>query len=83
MHPAEPTAVRSGRSARPAGDVHREQESSLWERMLSKKNLLAALNRVEVNRGVPGVDGMTTAELRPWLLVHWPGIRAELDAGIY
>jgi RNA-directed DNA polymerase len=55
----------------------------LWELMLSKENLFAALNRVEVNRGAPGVDGMTTAELRPWLLVHWPGIRAELDAGIY
>ncbi|QFQ98047.1 group II intron reverse transcriptase/maturase [Streptomyces phaeolivaceus] len=51
--------------------------------MLSKENLLAALNRVEVNRGAPGVDGMTTAELRPWIAVHWPGVRAELDAGIY
>lgn len=83
MHPAEPTAVRSGRSAHSAEDVHREQESSLWERMLSKENLLAALNRVEANRGAPGVDGMTTAQLRPWLLVHWPEVRAELDAGIY
>jgi RNA-directed DNA polymerase len=64
-------------------DVHREQESSLWGLMLSKENLLAALNRVEMNRGAPGVDGMTTAELRPWLLVHWPVVRAELDAGIY
>jgi len=51
--------------------------------MLSKENLLAALNRVEVNRGAPGVDGMATAELRPWLLVHWPEVRAELDAGTY
>ncbi|MFC5668507.1 group II intron reverse transcriptase/maturase [Kitasatospora misakiensis] len=51
--------------------------------MLSKENLLAALNRVESNRGAPGVDGVTTAELRPWLLVHWPAVRAELDAGTY
>ncbi|MFD0504551.1 hypothetical protein ACFQ0G_19740 [Streptomyces chiangmaiensis] len=55
----------------------------MWELMLSKENLLAALNRVEANRGAPGVDGMTTVELRSWLLVHWPGIRAELDAGTY
>ena len=55
----------------------------MWELMLSKENLLAALNRVEVNRGAPGVDGMTTAELRPWVAVHWPRIRAELDAGTY
>jgi RNA-directed DNA polymerase len=83
VHPAGPTGVRSGRSARPAEDVHREQGFSLWELMLSKENLLAALNRVEANRGAPGVDGMTTAELRPWLLVHWPAVRAELEAGTY
>ncbi|MFY1679671.1 MULTISPECIES: hypothetical protein [unclassified Streptomyces] len=64
-------------------DVHREQCCSLWELMLSKENLLVALNRVEVNRGAPGVDGMTTAELRPWVAVRWPEVRAELDAGIY
>jgi group II intron reverse transcriptase/maturase len=51
--------------------------------MLSKENLLAALNRVEANRGAPGVDGMTTAQLRPWVAVHWPAVRAELDAGTY
>lgn len=83
MRPAEPTAVRSGRSAHPAKDVHREQGPSLWERTLSKENLFAALKRVEVNRGAPGVDGMTTAELRPWLRIHWPQVRAALDAGTY
>lgn len=83
MHSGSVPVVRSVRSARLTEDVHREQESSLWELMLSKENLLAALNRVEVNRGAPGVDGMTTAELRPWLMVHWPEVRAELDAGTY
>ena len=83
MHPAEPTAERSGRSAHSMEDVHRERERSLWELMLSRENLLVALNRVEVNRGAPGVDGMSTAELRPWIAVHWPEVRAELDAGIY
>jgi RNA-directed DNA polymerase len=51
--------------------------------MLSRENLLAALERVEANRGGPGVDGMTTEELRPWLLVHWSEVRALLDAGAY
>ena len=84
MHPARPSAERSGRSAHPMTDVHREQELlSLWERMLSRENLLAALERVEANRGAPGVDGMTTQELRPWLLAHWLEVRAELDAGAY
>ncbi|MFH9965304.1 group II intron reverse transcriptase/maturase [Streptomyces mirabilis] len=83
MHSGSALAERSGRSAHSTEDVHRERESSLWERMLSRENLLAALNRVEVNRGAPGVDGMTTVELRPWIAVHWPGVRAELDAGTY
>jgi group II intron reverse transcriptase/maturase len=64
-------------------DAHHEREPSLWELMLSKENLLVALNRVEVNRGAPGVDGMATADLRSWVAVHWPEVRAELDAGIY
>jgi len=83
VRPAEPTAERSDGSALLTEDVHREQEPSLWERMLSKENLLVALDRVEFNRGAPGVDGMTTAELRPWLLVNWPAVRAELDVGTY
>jgi RNA-directed DNA polymerase len=83
VHSGSVPAERSGRSAHSMEDVHREREPSLWERMLSKENLLAALNRVEVNRGAPGVDGMSTAELRPWVAVHWPEVRAELDAGIY
>lgn len=83
MHSGSAPAERSGRSARHAEDAHREGEPSLWESMLSKENLLAALNRVEANRGAPGVDGMTTAELRPWVAVHWPAVRAGLDAGTY
>jgi RNA-directed DNA polymerase len=83
VHPVVPAAERSGRSAHPADDVHREQGSSLWELMLSRENLLVALDRVEVNRGAPGVDGMSTAQLRPWLLVHWPEVRVLLDAGTY
>lgn len=55
----------------------------MWEQALSKENLFTALKRVEANRGAPGVDGMTTDELRPWLRVQWSEVRAELDAGTY
>ncbi|MBS1862639.1 MAG: group II intron reverse transcriptase/maturase [Actinobacteria bacterium] len=55
----------------------------LWEEFLSRENLAAALRRVERNAGAPGVDGMETKDLRPWLHDHWPGIRAALDAGTY
>jgi len=55
----------------------------LWERMLSPENLGRALRRVRANRGAPGVDGMTTEELVPWLREHWASVRQALDAGTY
>jgi len=51
--------------------------------MLSPQNLGRALRRVEANRGAPGVDGMTTGQLRPWLHEHWAEVREALDAGTY
>jgi len=55
----------------------------LWESLLSRENLARAVKRVEANCGAPGPDGMTTAELRPWLKANWPQVRARLDAGTY
>jgi retron-type reverse transcriptase len=51
--------------------------------VLSRGNLAEALRRVEQNAGAPGIDGMSTKELRPWLEDHWPRVRSQLDAGIY
>jgi group II intron reverse transcriptase/maturase len=55
----------------------------LWERVFSRANLMSALKRVEHNRGAPGVDGLTVAELRDWLSEHWDATRVALDAGVY
>jgi len=50
---------------------------------MARENLAEALRRVEQNAGAPGVDGMSTKELRPWLKDHWSEVRSELDAGTY
>jgi group II intron reverse transcriptase/maturase len=76
-------AERSGQSAHPGEAVIPGLEVSLWEQLLSPQNLGQALKRVEANRGAPGVDGMTTGELRPWLREYWATIREALDAGTY
>ena len=55
----------------------------MWERVLSPENLGRAPWRVRANGGAPGVDGMTTEELVPWLREHWAPVRQALDAGTY
>lgn len=78
------SGAERSRGSAPVGEaVLPGLESSLWERLLCKENLFGALRRVEVNRGAPGVDGMTTVELRPWLREHWVEVREALDAGRY
>ena len=82
----KPEDYRPERSSDPAPDdtaAHPADAGSLWELFLSRGNLAEALRRVERNAGAPGIDGMSTEELRPWLQDHWPQIRSELDAGTY
>ena len=81
----KPEDSQSERSNDPAPDDTAAHPASvgLWERFLSRENLAEALRRVEQNAGAPGIDGMSTEELRPWLHDHWPQIRSQLEAGTY
>ncbi len=80
--PLSSAAERSwAEQARPEEAVIPGLEVSLWERLLSPENLGRALRRVRANAGAPGVDGMTTEELVPWLREHWAQVRQALDAG--
>jgi RNA-directed DNA polymerase len=81
----KPDVPHRGQSLSPATespDPH-PAPAGLFESFLSRGNLARALKRVEANRGAPGPDGMKTTELRLWLKVHWPEVRARLDAGTY
>jgi RNA-directed DNA polymerase len=60
-----------------------DADGGLWGRVWAKENLYQALHRVESNRGAAGVEGMTVAELRPYLKVQWPSIRVALEEGQY
>jgi len=51
--------------------------------MLEGGNLRLAYKRVVQNGGAPGVDGVTTAELREHLWTHWETVREQLRAGTY
>lgn len=53
------------------------------ERILSRGNLLAALKRVERNKGSHGVDGMPVQNLRRHIMEHWDSLKAELLGGTY
>ncbi|TVZ81242.1 hypothetical protein FB379_11741 [Aeribacillus composti] len=63
--------------------VHVERISMLMEMILSRENLLAALKRVEQNKGSHGVDGMSVKDLRRHLYENWDSIRQSLREGTY
>ena len=62
---------------------HPVGSKQLMERVLSRDNLLAALKRVERNKGAAGIDGMSTKQLRAHLKKHWPPIKEQLLCGKY
>jgi len=56
---------------------------ALMERAIAKDNVLAALQRVERNKGAAGPDGMAANELRVHLRTEWPSLKAALISGSY
>ena len=55
-----------------------EFEYGSLERILSRQNLLQAMNRVISNKGSHGVDGMTVYELKQFLQTNWLKIREDI-----
>jgi RNA-directed DNA polymerase len=58
-------------------------DAKLMERVVERGNVVAALKRVQKNKGSPGIDGMTVEELRDHLREIWPVLREQLLAGTY
>ncbi len=51
--------------------------------VVERGNMRLAYQRVVENKGASGVDGLTVAELKDWLKVHWPRVKEALLAGTY
>ncbi len=55
----------------------------LMEQIVAPENYRTALKAVTRNEGAPGIDGMTTRELKEHLQKHWEVIRDKLLKGTY
>jgi group II intron reverse transcriptase/maturase len=55
----------------------------LMEQVVTQDNATAAWLAVKRNAGAPGIDGMTTQQLRDHVRKHWETIRTKLLAGTY
>jgi RNA-directed DNA polymerase len=53
------------------------------EQVVDLGNMRSAYRRVVENKGAPGVDDVSVSELRGWLKVHWPSVKAALLEGRY
>lgn len=72
---AEIEAATAGRT--------KSEDRALMERVVERSNVWLAYQRVVENKGAPGVDGVTVAEFKGWLEVHWPSVKRALLEGRY
>ena len=52
--------------------------SKLLEEILSRDNMMQAYKRVIANKGASGVDGITTDEVKQYLIDNWETIREQI-----
>ena len=60
-----------------------QNTASLIEAMLERENMVKAYKQVVRNKGAPGVNGMTTEDLKDYLKEHWLQLRDEVLSGRY
>jgi RNA-directed DNA polymerase len=51
--------------------------------VLERENLQKAWKQVKVNKGAPGIDGMSVEEFPEYAFTHWEGIKTALLEGTY
>jgi RNA-directed DNA polymerase len=80
-----PNVDGSGEASTAARGAERSgtDDAKLMERVVERGNVVAALKRVQKNKGSPGIDGMTVDALRDHLRETWPVLREQLLSGTY
>ena len=78
-----PRDQSSGEAGRATHGKERSGSHDLMERVVARANAVKAFKRVRRNKGSPGIDGRTVAELEPYLRENWGAIREQLLAGSY
>ena len=71
------------KEAVPRDSAQKAMYEELMEQMVTEANATEAWRAVKRNGGSPGIDGMTTKELRDHIRAHWESIRQKLVAGTY
>lgn len=88
--PPEGTARNAGEQGRSASSGAARADlpegaprPGLMAQVTSAPNMTRAYKRVVSNGGAPGVDSVSTGELKEWLQAHWANVKADLLAGRY
>jgi RNA-directed DNA polymerase len=63
--------------------TQKAKHENLMEEVVSRENATRAWEAVKRNQGAPGIDRMTTGELRDHIRKHWEVIVAKLLSGTY
>lgn len=67
----------------PAAKMESTDQTKLMEAILNAENLKRAYKAVVKNGGAPGIDGVTTDDLKTYLAGNWSQVRKELLNGTY
>lgn len=52
--------------------------SQLLEQILARDNMMSAYKKVKANGGTSGIDGITTKDVRDYLVKNWSSIREQI-----
>lgn len=78
--------TRKAHSIAPAqadGNIPGQPNNILFNQILSRENLNAALKRVVSNKGAAGVDKVTYREFKEYLILNWADIKKKLIEETY